>query len=46
LKERYNSLTINIVRPAVLSPSVEAVYSRAIAVGIIDSLAQMPWPLE
>lgn len=46
LKQRYQGLTINIVRPAVLSPAVEAVYDAAIAVGIIDSLAQMPWKLE
>lgn len=45
LKQRYRSLTINIVRPAVLSPAVEAVYSAAIATGIIDSLEHMPWPL-
>ena len=45
LKQRYHGLTIHIVRLAVLAPAVEAVYDAAIAVGIIDSLAQMPWPL-
>lgn len=46
LKQRYRGLTINIVRPAVSSPAVEAVYDVALATGTIDSLAQMPWPLE
>lgn len=46
LKQRYRGLAINIVRPAVLSPAVEAVYDAAVAVGIVDSLTQMPWPLE
>ncbi|ROP62137.1 ADP-heptose:LPS heptosyltransferase [Enterobacter sp. BIGb0383] len=46
LKQRYRSLTINIVRPAVLSSAVEAIYRAAITAGIIDSLDHMPWPLD
>lgn len=46
LKARYRDLTINIVRPAVLSPAVEAIYRTALTTGIIDSLESMPWPLE
>lgn len=46
LKQRYRHLTINIVRPVVVSSAVEAVYRAALTVGIIDSLEQMPWAVE
>ena len=46
LKQRYRDLTINILRPAVLSPAVDAIYRAALNVGIVDSLEQMPWPFE